>query len=194
MSKIAYIHEITKQSKVNGPFNRTVIHFQGCTLNCPGCFNTSTHPMKNGIQHTVESLLKEIPKEQEHITISGGEPFLQASFLLDFVKACRENNYKIVVFSGFYKHEIEKMQEGKEVLKYIDVLIDGRFEENKQTNDLKGSNNQTVHLLTDVYTAKQFQKHQVEILIGPNGELRMTGFPTGNLINSIKENSSLLKE
>lgn len=184
---IAYIHEITHNSKVNGPFERTVIHFQGCTLNCAGCFNTSTHPMKSGKEYTIDSLFKEIPNNQQHITISGGEPMLQSSFLLSFLKKCREHNLSIVLFSGFYKNEIEKVKEGKEILSLIDVLIDGRYDETVKTKDLKGSNNQNVHLFTDTYKQSDFHSRRIEVLIDENGELRMTGFPTKEIINGIKQ-------
>lgn len=173
-----YIHQITPYSVVNGPFERTVIHFQGCTLSCPGCFNTSTHPMKDGMSLSVKDLLVQIPSGQEHITISGGEPFLQAKELLELVQVLRTKGFGIVLFSGFYLNEIKKIPEAEKVLEFIDVLIDGRFEEeNVAQNGIRGSSNQTLHFLTDKYTPEQMTNRQFEIQFNKDGGIIMTGFP-----------------
>lgn len=173
-----YIHQITPSSVVNGPFDRTVIHFQGCTLSCPGCFNTSTHPMKDGMDLSALKIVEQMPKGQEHVTISGGEPFLQINGLLELVQALKEKEIGIVLFSGFYKREILKMPLGNEILNNVDVLIDGRFEENKiAESGIRGSSNQTIHFLSNKYSLEQMKNRQFEMQFKENGEVIMTGFP-----------------
>lgn len=173
-----YIHQITQSSIVNGPFDRTVIHFQGCTLSCPGCFNTASHPMKDGRELSVANILDELPAGQQHVTLSGGEPFLQIKSLLELVQALNAKQIGIIMFSGFYKAEIERMPLGEKVLSYIDVLIDGRFEEEKiAASGIRGSDNQTTYFFTERYSIEQMEQRQFEIQFREDGEVIMTGFP-----------------
>lgn len=178
---------ITYNSTVNGPGERTVIHFQGCKFNCVGCFNSDTHDLYGGIEIDWSDLIRQIPINPTGITISGGEPFLQQEELLRFVEFLSAFGYDIVVFSGFYKHEILKLKLGKEILKHIDVLIDGRFDESLVTRGwLHGSDNQTIHLITDRYALEDFKKRDVEFTFNEKGEVSITGFPTNELLNEVK--------
>lgn len=180
------IHSFTPSTHVNGPGNRAMIHFQGCTLACPGCFNTSTHAQNGGEEVTVSELLTRIPISVDGVTISGGEPFLQAEALFNLVSELRLRYDSIVVFSGFYLHEIRKIPLGPKILDHIDVLIDGRFElDNLAENGLRGSSNQTIHLLSNRHTLKEFRGRSVEITIDYEGNLSMTGFPTTELRQGI---------
>jgi anaerobic ribonucleoside-triphosphate reductase activating protein len=180
------IHSFTPSTFVNGPGNRAMIHFQGCTLACPGCFNTFTHSKAGGEEISVHDLINRIPLTVDGVTISGGEPFLQPESLLELVISLRKHHDSIVVFSGFYLKEIQKMTYGPKILNYVDVLIDGRFDPEKIAEDgLRGSSNQTVHLLTGRHSLDEFQERNVEITIDPEGNLTMTGFPTSDLRQGI---------
>jgi anaerobic ribonucleoside-triphosphate reductase activating protein len=180
------IHSFTASTFVNGPGNRALIHFQGCTLGCPGCFNASTHAKDGGEEITVQDLIKRIPDSVDGVTISGGEPFLQSEALYELVKELRPKFDSIVVFSGFYLHEIKKTAYGNDILKLIDVLIDGRFEQDKLASEgLRGSYNQTIHLLTNRHKLEEFMERKVEISINSEGRLSMTGFPSQELISLI---------
>ena len=180
------IHSFTPSTFVNGPGNRAMIHFQGCTLACPGCFNTMTHMRDAGEEILVSELIKRIPVSVEGITISGGEPFLQPDALFELVSCLRERFDSIIMFSGFYLHEINNIKLGRQILENIDVLIDGRFEKEKLAESgLRGSSNQTIHLLTNRHTIEEFSNRNIEITINSDGELSMTGFPSPELIESI---------
>lgn len=181
------IHAITPMSVANGPGSRFVVHFQGCTLQCPGCFNPSTHAMEAGQQLSVVDIIRQIPPEINGVTISGGEPFLQTRFLLELTTQLRLLGYSIVVFSGFYISEIKKMTVGSNILAQIDTLVDGRFDDTAMaTMGLHGSNNQTIHLLTDRYTIDDFTMRNTEIWIDPSGVIQITGFPNKSLLSKIK--------
>ncbi|HIW31682.1 MAG TPA: radical SAM protein [Candidatus Paenibacillus intestinavium] len=181
-----HIHSFTPSTFVNGPGNRAMIHFQGCTLACPGCFNTATHPKEAGEEVTVNELIDRIPATADGITISGGEPFMQPEDLYHLVTELRSKFDSIVVFSGFYLHEIKNIRNGNDIINMIDVLIDGRFEKDKLAdNGLRGSDNQTIHLLSDRHTYDDFAQRNVEITINNIGELSMTGFPSQELITGI---------
>ena len=64
---------------------------------------------------SVEDILNSIPPDIDGITISGGEPFLQADFLLALVGELRKQDCSIVVFSGFYLSEIKKITNGLDI-------------------------------------------------------------------------------
>jgi anaerobic ribonucleoside-triphosphate reductase activating protein len=139
---------------------------------------------------TLNQVLEKIPDDVDGVTISGGEPFLQARSLLalvTFIKATRR--LPIIVFSGFYCDEIEKMKIGRKVLEKIDALIDGRFEEQLLSlNQLRGSANQTIHLFTDVYRLKDFEKREAEVIVSPEGEMFITGFPSKGILEELNLN------
>jgi len=181
------IHSFTPSTFVNGPGNRAMIHFQGCTLACPGCFNNLTHSKDGGEEVAISEMISRIPHNCDGVTISGGEPFLQPEALLELVVELRKLHDSIVVFSGFYLHEIQKITNGSEILQHIDVLIDGRFEnDNIADSGLRGSKNQTIHLLTKRHVFEEFEERRVEITIDPEGNLSMTGFPTKELSEGIE--------
>ncbi|WP_044647682.1 4Fe-4S single cluster domain-containing protein [Paenibacillus terrae] len=176
------IHSFTPSTYVNGPGKRAMIHFQGCTLNCPGCFNTYTHSNDNGREMSLDEILSLLPSDIDGVTISGGEPFLQPSSLLQLVQALKQMDLSIVVFTGFYRKEISKINYGPHILHYIDALIDGRFnEEQIATTGLRGSSNQTIHLLTKRHIAAEFEERNIEVTINAEGNLTMTGFPSTDL-------------
>ena len=140
-------------TKELGPGNRYVIWVQGCPFNCKGCITP------DGIA-IVENNLVEINqiifaicanKKITGITISGGEPFMQASKLVKILAAVKtiRPELDVVVFSGFKLKELEWI-EAKEFLDLIDVLIDGKYIEKLNDNiGLRGSSNQQVNYLTE---------------------------------------------
>lgn len=88
------------------------------------------------------------------LTVSGGDPFEQSEDLLELLRLTREAFSDILVYTGYTLDEIQKGcagSAGNECLKYIDVLIDGRYEKKLNTPDcvLRGSSNQTIHFLNE---------------------------------------------
>ncbi|GAA4840321.1 4Fe-4S single cluster domain-containing protein [Paenibacillus vulneris] len=180
------IHGIHRYSYVNGPGKRCVIHFQGCTLDCPGCFNPDSHPLDGGTRMTLETVLECIPQDIEGVTISGGEPFLQQEGLLELVKYIRSRHLSVVLFTGFTMKELRQMPLATDILQHVDVLIDGRFDESVPSSELTaGSYNQTIHLLSERYILEDFKARQVEITLNSDGTIQMTGFPSDSLLKSI---------
>ena len=85
---VAYIKLSTK---IEGPFNRCCIWFQGCNLNCKGCGNKELQPLIPKHIVTISELIDIVKKAKaefdiEGITISGGEPFAQKSAILSLIK------------------------------------------------------------------------------------------------------------
>ena len=83
----------------------------------------------------------------------------------------------ILVFSGFCIEEIHRIKYGQEILNSIDVLVAGRYEQDKRVAvGLRGSSNQTIHCLTDRYSLDQFMDiPPSEISIHPDGSVTVTG-------------------
>ncbi|OMF66832.1 4Fe-4S single cluster domain-containing protein [Paenibacillus glucanolyticus] len=183
------IHEITPFSEVNGPGVRTVIHFQGCKFQCPGCFNPTTHSLDGGMSMSLSEIICSIPDSVSDITISGGEPFLQPKALLELTTRLKGLGYTIVVFSGFYMNEIRNLKYGNDILANIDVLIDGRFDSTAASfQGLHGSDNQTLHFISNKYSHTDFVSRDVEILISADGSTQITGFPTASLLANFNNN------
>lgn len=185
------LHNFLARSTENGPGTRAVIWVQGCTLKCPGCFNPDTHDMGIRTQVSVEELAQRISKISgiEGITISGGEPFLQAGTLAALGRILQQQNLGIVVFTGFTLEQIHQknIPEWNTFLALIDLLIDGPFIQSLACNlPLRGSSNQTLHYLSDRY--KPFQESLnigtsgVELFIDESGGVIVTGFPGQDIL------------
>lgn len=180
------LHSFLERSTENGPETRTVLWVQGCTLACPGCFNPDTHDMAPRTLISVEELAETICQISgiEGVTISGGEPFLQAGALAELGRLLRRQHLGIVVFSGFtYAHLTRANNpEWNALLTCTDLLIAGPFiQELTCQLPLRGSSNQTLHVLTGRY--RPFREsleagvNSVEVLIDPSGQVVITGFP-----------------
>jgi len=140
-------------TKELGPGNRYVIWVQGCPFNCEGCITPEGIPIVENNLVEINQIIFAICENKKitGITISGGEPFMQASKLVKIlteVKIVRPE-LDVVVFSGFKLQELDWI-EAKELLELIDVLIDGKYiyklNENK---GLRGSSNQKANYLSD---------------------------------------------
>lgn len=94
---IGQVHSLQTLGTVDGPGVRTVVFMQGCPLRCACCHNPDTWETGGGRECTAEELLqkvlryKEYFKESGGITLSGGEPLLQAEFTCKVFSLCKEN-------------------------------------------------------------------------------------------------------
>ncbi len=142
---------IRKMDISNGPGVRVSVFMQGCEFHCKNCFNPETWNFDGGKEFTQESIEEVINLcGKDHIkglSILGGEPMhpknIEATTKL--AKEFKEKypNKNIWVWSGF---KFDEDLKDKEVLKYIDVLVDGRYvdELHNPTLKWKGSENQRV--------------------------------------------------
>ena len=73
------VHSITHGSRANGPGVASILHLQGCSIRCPGCFNQQTWDHSRGNLRSVQNVLDELDSApHDLIAISGGEPLDQA--------------------------------------------------------------------------------------------------------------------
>jgi len=91
------IHSIQTLGTVDGPGVRFVVFLQGCNLRCSCCHNPDTWNFSAGIEYTPDDIIKKVLRYKEYfgedggITVSGGEPLLQAEFVYELFKLCKEN-------------------------------------------------------------------------------------------------------
>lgn len=95
---IGKIHSIQSLGTLDGPGIRYVVFMQGCNLRCHCCHNPDTWDINNGKEISDEELINKVVRYKEYfkdnggITISGGEPLLQAKFVYEVFKKAHENN------------------------------------------------------------------------------------------------------
>lgn len=140
--------ELLVDSIVDGEGLRSVIWTQGCSHHCKECQNPETWDFNAGIEVDIEDVKKEIDNLslQDGITLSGGDPFFQAKACTEIAKYAKKKGLNVWAYTGFLFDNLLKVEEMKELLKYIDVLVDGPFEIDKKslTLNYRGSSNQRI--------------------------------------------------
>ena len=142
--------KIRTEDIANGPGFRVSIYVQGCNNHCPGCFNPETWDFQGGreFNNAVKNKFLELGKSKKiaGFSILGGEPLQQGKDMLDLVKEIKETypDKTIWMWTGCVYEELTPEQ--LEIVKYVDVLIDGRFDAKLKSlrSRYKGSSNQRV--------------------------------------------------
>ncbi len=147
---------IIKADIANGEGFRVSLFVSGCARNCPGCFNKDAQSADFGKLFD-DKAKKKIFKELEHewckgLSLLGGEPLSKLSdnrkIVIEFAKEVKEKfpSKDIWIWSGYTLEEIQADKSMKDILKYVDVLVDGPFiEEQKDLSiPFRGSRNQRI--------------------------------------------------
>lgn len=147
----------------NGIGFRVSLFVSGCARNCKGCFNKEAQDPSFGKPFDDKAKQK-IFKELEHdwcrgVSLLGGEPLSKLSdnrkTVIAFAKEVKEkfSTKDIAIWSGYTLEEIQADDTMKDILKYVDVLVDGPFVESKKDLSLpfRGSSNQRI-----LYRGKDF--------------------------------------
>ncbi len=144
-------NKIRKMDISNGKGVRVSVFMQGCTFNCKNCFNPETHDFNGGKELTDEVIAHILDlcgnENIEGLSILGGEPLhpLNIDGTTTLAKAFKEKypNKDLWIWSGFL---FDRDLKDKEILKYVDVLIDGQYKDELRNPMLKwrGSSNQRV--------------------------------------------------
>ena len=144
-------NKIRKMDIADGPGIRVSIFMQGCTFHCKNCFNPETHDFDGGEEFTdatIDRVLELADNEMiEGLSILGGEPMHPQNIdgTLKLAKKFKEKypNKTVWSWTGFL---FDRDLKDKEVMKYIDVLVDGQYVDELHNPKLKwrGSENQRV--------------------------------------------------
>lgn len=142
---------VRKMDISNGPGVRVSVFMQGCEFHCKNCFNPETWSFENGkdfTQGTINEVLDLCNQDYiKGLSILGGEPMHPKNIegTTKLAKAFKEKypNKNLWMWSGF---QFDKDLKDKEVMKYVDVLVDGRYVDEMHNPKLKwrGSSNQRV--------------------------------------------------
>lgn len=90
------VHSIQSLGTVDGPGVRFVVFLQGCPLRCKCCHNPDTWSLTGNYEYTAEEIVKKAVRYKEYfgtdggITLSGGEPLLQARFAKEIFTLCKK--------------------------------------------------------------------------------------------------------
>ncbi len=143
-------HNITKDDMKNGYGLRCVLWLSGCNHKCKGCHNELTWDCHSGVPFDIEAkneVFHELEKSYiQGVTLSGGDPLFSAN--LEEVKVLMEEikekfpKKDIWVYTGYTWEEISDW----DIVKLIDVLVDGRYVEELKNTQLhwRGSANQRI--------------------------------------------------
>lgn len=140
------ILDIIEDTTVDGPGFRTAIYAAGCPNRCPGCHNPESWDIKNGRLVPIAELLEKIRADEfAQVTFSGGDPFFQPEGFTRLARAIKEKTQKnIWCYTGYVYEQLIANPVQAALLAYVDVLVDGRFEETLKDERLlfRGSRNQ----------------------------------------------------
>jgi anaerobic ribonucleoside-triphosphate reductase activating protein len=146
---------IVPDTIVDGPRMRTSIYLSGCFHRCKGCHNPESWRLENGKDIENSEIIEEIRKSDHgRITITGGDGLCyQYQELLEFLKELKKEIPEINVwlYTGYTWEELIDDEDRKEILGYLDVLVDGRFEESLKSKDclFRGSTNQRLIMVQE---------------------------------------------
>ena len=140
---------IVNDSIVDGPGIRMTVFAQGCPHHCQGCHNPETWTFGCGTPMEEERILEIVRTNPlcRGVTFSGGEPFAQAEGFAKLAKLLKEKGYEVASYSGYtFEQLINGTDAQKELLRSIDVLIDGPFvlAEKSLEVTFRGSRNQRI--------------------------------------------------
>lgn len=147
-----FYHNITKNDMLNGEGFRTVLWCAGCEHHCEDCQNPMTWDKNGGLQFDNEAKIEIFDSLESDIvsgiTLSGGDPLatFNRADILALVKEIKERfpDKDIWSYTGYTYEQLLEDDTACEILKYIDVLVDGKYMKDLRDVSLnwRGSSNQ----------------------------------------------------
>ncbi len=160
------VHSFETFGAVDGPGIRFVVFMQGCALRCKYCHNRDTWDIRGGSEYTVEEIIEKALRCKPYmdatdnggITVSGGEPLLQAGFVTELFKAAHKAGMTTCLdTSGNYYID----EEIEELLRHTDyVLLDIKHIDAEKCRKLTGFSN-----VNELDFARYLSSHKIKIWI-----------------------------
>ena len=140
-AKMGRVHSIQSMGTLDGPGVRFVVFVQGCPLRCKCCHNPDTWDTSGGKTYTAEELVERAVRFREYfgadggVTVSGGEPLLQADFVREIFELCHQKGINTCLdTSGCVLNE-----SAKALLEVTDrVLLDVKYTSDEQYRENVG--------------------------------------------------------
>lgn len=167
------IHSIETFSTVDGPGIRMVVFMQGCNLRCKFCHNIDTWNTEDGEFISSNKLVEKILRGINYynasnggVTFSGGEPFLQAEFLLEVCKGLKEKNIHIAIdTAGNFDKNNKQINE---LLQYVDLfLYDIKHIDDEEHKKLVGVSNSKILEFCSYLSNEKNKKMWIRIVYIP---------------------------
>lgn len=135
------IHSFQSLGTVDGPGIRYVVFLQGCNLRCGCCHNPDTWEMSGGAEYTAEEIVQKAVRYKEYfgeaggITLSGGEPLLQADFAYEVFRLCHDEgiNTCLDTSGSVLNDKVKKLLERTDR-----VLLDVKYTNDTQYHEYVG--------------------------------------------------------
>lgn len=157
MANTLRVINIAEGTSVDGPGLRTSIYLAGCTHHCPGCQNPESWPADAGRDWDIDELMRVIRYNRFPVTLSGGDPFMQAEALLPLVEQIqamfrehpewKAEGGAVWCYTGYTWETVRDQEPYRSLLQHIDVLVDGPYMETEKAAPgehlrFRGSHNQ----------------------------------------------------
>ncbi|MFT4036397.1 MAG: 4Fe-4S single cluster domain-containing protein [Patulibacter sp.] len=176
-----------------GPGARAVVWVQGCALRCAGCVVPESHA-RGGQKRTVDDIAERLLSFDavlDGLTISGGEPMLQAAQLLPLIAVLRQNRpaWTAMLYTG-YRLELLRSrgtETQRALLDAVDIVVDGPFVQRLSEPRVRwrGSANQRIHAVS-VAGSRALEPYDLDEPSGwemtsVGGVISWTGIPPAGL-------------
>lgn len=134
------------------------------------------------------NLIKQYKDRVEGVTWLGGEPLEQIEAVTEISRAVQSFGLSVIVFTGYEYKNLEQRADFQELIKYVDILIDGRYEQDKTdySRPWVGSSNQNYYFLSNRYDENIITTHKnkIEIRVDKNNNISLNGM--GNFKKVLK--------
>lgn len=185
-------------TNAEGPYQRTAVWFQGCSIRCPGCINPHLFSQNGGFEVEAEEVVVgALAAADEGITFIGGEPLDQLDEALELAQLAQKYGLGVICFTG-YEHS-SLVDDGKygALFDAIDLLVDGPFRQSdpEDSRALIGSKNQQFIHFTNRYISYDFaaQKNRLELNITTDGLTRVAGFATSAQLQDLAKSTRSIR-
>lgn len=129
------IHSFQSMGTVDGPGVRSVVFLQGCPLRCPYCHNPDTWDTDGGTETEAQEIFKTVQRYKSYfgkdggVTVSGGEPLLQAEFVTELFTLCRADGISTALDTSgiFLNKSVKKLISVTDI-----VLLDIKFSDTER--------------------------------------------------------------
>ena len=148
-------------SIVDGPGLRLTVFTQGCPHRCPDCHNPETHDPAGGREAELAELIALLDANPllQGLTLSGGDPFLQAAECAALARAARDRGLDVWTYTGYRYEDLAEAgrADWEALLAATDVLVDGPFLQAQKSYAalFRGSDNQRLIDLRQTRAAGQ---------------------------------------
>jgi len=172
-------------------------------LRCPGCIAPEKRSPAGGHVIPIAAIADHVCSLDniEGITLSGGEPFMQADALNQLVRQIHERRaLSVMAYTGYTLSHLREHGSASQraLLRAVDILVDGPYVKSRATAKIwRGSDNQSVHFLTPRYAHLDQQMEdecaRIQVLLGADGSMMWVGIPPPGFRDAFEKRLSLVE-